>query len=354
MTETLLTKNEIVDLITTDASFKSIIKSYKSKQTEGFKIEFDNEYKNGLVELLYGITIQDKLINIIMPIFSSEKTITWNFSYLKTIRSLLPLEYQDLEEHELVALIKCPLYYLDKYTGDIIFLSLVNLKDWIDNGNKGRNGFSVYFWNDKLPNQYSISQKQLNSDIFVQTLPFYNDKQLKDLCLDYATKHHSKFANINERGAKTVITNISTGLYAQIKVYLFLKESGYDVQMDWMDGDDLGIDIQLNTHNTVINIDVKSTKTTDLKISKNRKETDFYAITTWNKSNVILEGFLHKFHFWKSDIMDTDAPEHKNEMYIKSLKSLKSKIVGIDDIFKPFNEYKTKKMKRNTRLFNVQ
>lgn len=352
MVETELTKDEIVELIATDSNFKSILKSYKTNQTQGFKIEFNNEYKNGLVEMVYGITIEDKLVSLLIPIFSSEKTITWNFSYLKTIRSLLPLEYQDLEEHELVSLIKCPLYYLDKYTGELIFLSLVNLSDWIDNGNKGRNGFSVYFWNDKLPNKYAITKKQLDSEIFVQSLEYYSDKELKAICLDYATKYHAKFANIQERGAKTVIKNIADGLFAQIEVYLYLKNEGYDVRMEWSDGDDLGIDIQLNTHNTWLNIDVKSTRTKDLKISKNRKETDFYAVCTWDKSEVVLEGFLFKYHFWKSEILDTPAPEFKNEMYLKSLKSLNKYMVNTDDIYVPFNEYKTKKMKRSTRLFN--
>jgi hypothetical protein len=354
MTETKLTNNDIVDLIANDSNFKSILKAYKTKQTQGFKIDFNNDYKNGLVEIIYGITINDKLINILIPIFSSEKTISWNFAYLKTLKSLLPKEYQELEEHELINLIKCPLYYLDKFTGELIFLSLVNLKDWIDNGYKGRNGFSVYFWNDKLPNQYSITKNQLQSEIFVQSLEYYDDKEIKDICALYATKHHSKFANIQDRGAKTVIKNITDGLYAQIKVYLHLKNNGYDVKMDWLDGDDLGIDIKLFIHNTWLNIDVKSTKTADLKISKNRKETDFYAVCEWLKNDVILLGFLHKYDFWKSDIMETSAPEYKNEMYFKSLIDLKKIMVTIDNIYQPYNTYKIKKMKQSTRLFNNQ
>lgn len=347
-------KDEIVNKITKDKNFTTILKCYKTEKTSAYCIDFYNEYKNGLVDKIYGITIDDKLINILVPVFSTEKTITWNFSYLKTIRSILPAEHRDLEDHELVDLIKCPLYYFDKYTGETIFLSLVSLKDWIDNGNKGKNGFSVYFWNDKLPNKYAISKKALKSDIFVKSLPFYKDNQLKSICKDFATEYHAQFANVSARSSQTVIKNITDGLYAQIKVYLYLLKEGYTVRMDWSEGDDLGIDIQLYIQNTWLNIDVKSTKTTDLKISKNRKETDFYAVCTWDKSDVILKGFLFKFDFWKSDILGTNEPEYIGDMYSKSLASLKKQIVKIDNIFTPYHNYQKLKMKRGERLFNAQ
>lgn len=355
MSETLnLNKNDINKQIINDSNFKSILKSYKSDITSAFKLEFSNEYKNGLCSIVYGITIDDDLISLLVPIFSSEKTSTWNLSYLKTIKESLPKEYSSMEDHELVNIIKCPIYYLDKFTGEIIFLSLINLSDWIEYGSKGRNGYSVYFWNDKLPNKYSVTKNILLSDIFEMQLPYFNKKQLQKLCLDHATKFHSKFANVAERSAKTMIKNIANGLYAEIEVFLHLKNEGYDVKMAWSDGDDLGIDIQLYIQKTWINIDVKSTKTEDLKIAKNRKETDFYAVCTWNKSNVILEGFLFKYNFWKSDIMKTEAPEKKNDMYHKSLKDLNKYLVSIDDIYTPYNKYKTLKMKRSSRLFNDQ
>lgn len=352
-----LEKEEIVDKILKDSNFTGILKSFKNEITSAFKIEFDNEYKNGLCNILYGVTINDKLEKIILPIFSSEKTTTWNFSYLKDIKRVIPANMLNgLEDHQIIDMIYCPLYFLDKYSGEIIFLSLISARNFIDNGMKGKNGYSTYFWNDKLPNKYSINKKELVSDVFIMSLPHYTKKQLKEICKTYATKFHAKFADVTKRNEQTKIKNISNGLYAQISVYLDLLKSGYDVTMDWHTEDDLGIDIQLLLNDVLFNIDVKSTQDENLKISKNRKETDFYAVCTWNKNEPILEGYVFKFDFWKSEILETEAPEVKNEMFIKSIKSLNKSghLLNIDGIFGRYNTYKIKKMKRNERLFNVQ
>jgi len=349
-----LKNSEIVAKIISDSTFKLILKAYKTPVTTGFVTTFANEYKNGLVDKLYGITIDGKLVSILVPIFSSEKTITWNNSYLKTVKSVLPAEHQHLEDHELVKLIKSPLYKFDEYTGDVIFLALVNLSDWINNGFKGKNGHSVYFWNEKLPNPWSINLKQLQSEVFVLTLPTLSNKELKTLCLDHATAFHKKFADTTQRSEQTKIKNIATGLYAQIKTYLWLKESGYDVSMEWVGGDDLGIDIVYHVNGMAINIDVKSTKSEFLKISKTRKETHFYAVCNWNKNEPQLLGFLFKHNFWKSDIVNTTAPEKKNDMYTKSLTEISKDLVSLDQTFAILHNYNMLKMKRGQRLFNAE
>lgn len=349
-----LKNSEIVEKIVTDKTFRQILKTYQTPLTTGFVTRFVNEYKNGLVDKFYGIKIEDKLVALLVPIFSSENTITWNNSYLKTIKSALPAEYQTLEDHEIVNLIKCPLYKFDAYSGEVVFLSLVNLSDWIFYGMNGKNGHSKYFWNEKLPNQWSIDGKKLKGEVFVLTLPKLSNKELKKICAEYATKFHAKFADISVRSEQTKIKNIANGLYAQIKTYLWMVASGYDVSMEWVAGDDLGIDIVYHVNDMNINIDVKSTKSDLLKISKTRKETHFYAVCNWNKSEPQLLGFLFKHNFWKSEIVNTTAPEKKNDMYTKTLKEVSKDLVTIDKMFDIVHNYNMLKMKRGQRLFNAE
>lgn len=349
-----LKSEQILEQVINDSNFKNILKCFKNSKTSAFKQNFNNEYRNGVVGTYYGITVDNKLTDIIFPIFSSEKTITWNFVYLYVIKNLLPEEYKTMEDNELLSMIKCPLYYLDKYTGEMVFLALVSADTWVNHGSKGKNMKSVYFWNDKLPNNYCINSKQLKSNVFVNMLPSLTDKELKETCTDYATKYYARFNNVSNRSAETIIKNIATGLYAQLHTYLDLKDKGYEVRMDWYTEDDLGIDIQIKLENTWINIDVKSTKTKDLKIAKNRKETDFYAVCTWNKSKPILKGFLFKHNFWKSNILDTTEPTLKSDMYFKSLDEVKQHIIQVDDIYNVLHKYNVLKMKKNTRLFNAE
>lgn len=347
-------KSEIEKEILEDKFLKLILKTYNSEHTAGFGINFKDEYKNGLVNKLFGITIKDKLVSIVIPVFSSEKTITWNNSYLKTLRTALPAQYQSIEDHELANMIKVPLYFFDKWTGAVLYMSLVSLTDWLNHGTKGKNGYSVYFWNNDLPNKYNISMKKLSSEVFVLTLLTLTDKQIKEVCSKYALEHYTKFANVSDRSAQSMIKNISDGLYAQIKVYVWMLNKGYDVSMEWADGDDLGIDIVYHVNGMNINIDVKSTKTKDLKISKNRKETDFYAVCNWKKSDPQFLGLLFKYNFWQSDLINTSAPVKQSDMYAKSLEQVTTDFVTMEQLFAIKHNYNNLKIKRGQRLFNAE
>lgn len=349
-----LNSENIIEMIKEDQIFKSIIRAFKTDNTIIYVTTFENKYNNGLTNKIYYVTTNnDKtLLSIIVPIFSSEKTITWNFLYLKDIKSSLPSEFSSIDDHELVKLIKCPLYYIDKYTTGIQYLSFVNVSDWIEHGEKGKNGYSVYFWNNKLPNKYQITKKNINSEIFVKSLEFMSDSEIKTKCLTYAEMFHKRFADITKRSEKTKINNISSGLYAQIKVYLWMMSEGYDVRMDWYSEDDLGIDIQYKINNIWINIDVKSTKDDMLKISKKREETDFYAVCDWDKKEPRLLGFLFKYNFWKSDIIKSTPPEMINNIYYKKISKISEDLITVDKLFNVLNNYKMLKMKKNVRLFN--
>lgn len=351
---TKLSKTEILDKISNDKIFSKILSIYKSAELSGTKYHLDFEKysnANGLLPNIYVIHKDKEIVDIIIPLFTTEKTVTWNFSYNEIIVNTLINDYK-LEIHDITRLSKTMIYYLDKYNADVTFLSLLKVDDFISNGFKGSNGKSVYFWNDKLPNKWSLYMKDLESDVFVNTLHFMSDKQLKTYCKKYAEDKYNQFYDgTHERGYKTKILNISDGVYAQLKLYRQLKAEGHNVNMTWLDKDDYGVDIQLEINNIIINIDVKSTKDEYLKISKYRKETDFYAII----QKGIFLGYINKFEFWPSNITGSKEPE-KNEktgMFSKKLtKKWQKEFLKIDELFKDLLEYRSKKMKRKAQLFD--
>lgn len=351
-----LTPDEIASKIYSEDIFKNILKAYKSDKTKGFAIDFKNQNSNGLVEKIVGIEQEDRLISLIVPLFCTSKTITFNFSYFNVIRSVLPKQYSEMEDNELMQVIQCPLYFLDEEVGEVIFLQLVNLSDWFEHGTKGKNGRSIYYWVNQLPNKEAITMKSLKSNVFVKLLDTYSNRELKALCLEYATNFHKQFADVSQRGETTKIKNIATGLYAQIKTYLTLKDAGYAVTMEWDTKKDyLGIDILFTINETTINIDVKSTKDDNLKISKIHKETDFYAVCSWEKAEPKLLGFLFKYHFWKSELLGSKAPEKiREDLYSKPLKSIKKDLTTIDKLYNIVQNYNRLQMKRGSHLFNAQ
>lgn len=351
-----LTQNEIAIKVYNDEILKNILKTYKTDKTTGFAVDFKNQNSNGLVEKIICVQEKHRLLSIIVPLFCTSKTITFNFSYFNVIRNILPAPYNEMDDNELMQIIQCPLYYLDEEVGELIFLQFVNLSEWFEFGSKGKNGRSIYYWVDHLPNKQAITMKTLKSNVFVKLLDTYTTRELKALCLEYAKNFHKQFADISQRGEITKIKNIATGLYAQIKTYLMLKDAGYAVTMEWDTKKDyLGIDILFNINETQINIDVKSTKDENLKISKNHKETDFYAVCSWEKSEPKLLGFLFKYHFWKSELLGSKAPEQiREDLYSKPLKTIKKDLTTIDKLYNIVQNYNRLQMKRGAHLFNAQ
>lgn len=360
LTKEKMNKTDILNKISESEILKSIFKLYKDAKTEGhiYKLD-DSQYSgmNGLLGSIYVFTLKDKIVDIIIPLFSTEKTSTWNFSYNDILASTLK-EY-NLEVHDITNLAKAAVFYMNKNTNDIDFMTVVNVSDWIANGSKGSNGKSVYYWNDKLPNTDALTKGDIKSEIFVKMLPNWTNKKLMDICSEYANENFKKFATgeVN-RTDKTKIKNIAKGLYAQIKTYLHLKEEGYDVNMTWTNKDDLGIDITWKTNDIKINIDVKSTSDEFLKISKFRKETDFYAIVKWETAYVpVLIGFINKFDFWQSSLLGTKAPikDEKSGLFVKKLTKVWMKtFLKIDGVFDNLMKYQSLKVKNKAKLFDVE
>lgn len=355
--ENKISKNDISTLVLKHNTFKNFLKVYNDKDSSAYSytIQSDKEWNNGLLDRFFVIELGGEIVQIIVPIFSTEKTITWSLGYVKPIKETLEANGKKVDDEKIGKLIKVALFFLDKETTDLTFLAAIELNDWINEGNKGKNGHSVYFWNDRLPNQWCLTKKELEAEWFVKKLPGLSKKQIMQLCTEYATTYYTKFANANNRSVKTIITNIAKGLYAQIMVYLWYREEGYDVNLVWADGDDLGVDIIYNINGHAINIDVKSTRDEFLRISKNRKETDFYAVVKWNKTIPVMLGFLNKWDFWASKVVGTDAPEKVNEMYVRRLtKKYMKHLLKIDDLYECKREYDKLKRKRKEQLFELQ
>lgn len=358
LTKNELSKTDILDMVSNNEVTKHIFKLYRENGCEGhlYSIDFNSYSKpNGLLKNVYVFTIKDQIIDIVVPIFTSEKTTTWDFSYNKIIVDTL--SELNLTESDITNKTKASIYYLDKVNKDTTFLSLINVKDYVNNGIIGKNQKSVYFWNDKLPNSWNINKSELKSEIFVKTLEFYNSVNLMKFCREYATTEHTKFSTQNDtRDSKSIIKNIGKGMYTQIKLYLQLKKDGYIVSMKWLDKDDLGIDIVLQQNGININIDVKSTSDDYLKISRFRKETDFYAIVTWDKTTPVLNGFINKYSFWQSKILGTDAPvlDSKTELYNKKITKKWSKsFLTVDKLSDNLQEYRSLKIKSKQQLFDI-
>lgn len=356
-TEIKLEKSDILDKVTESDVLKRVFGIYKSNGLQGHVYGVPDTGRNGLLNAVYVFTKDDVIMDIILPIFSSEKTSTWNFSYNKAVVDALSEDHA-LTEADVTRLTKAALFFFNDYNGDVDFQTIVNVADWIEHGEKSKKGKgnSVYFWNEKLPNQWGLRTSDIRSELFVKLLPQYTNKKLMEICTEYANRNFRKFNNTQKRGDTTRIKNIARGLYAQIKTYLYLKDQGYDVNMRWNDGDDLGVDITWTTNGMNINLDVKSTQDDVLRISKFRKETDFYAIVQWNRSKPELIGFMNKFAFWQSNILGTEAPakDEKTGMFSKKLtKKLVKSFLKMDDLFDSLQKYRDTKMKKKSQLFDL-
>ncbi len=352
----VLTKSDIQDLVLATDQMKKIFTMFKDNKTTGASYEIPGSYhnvKNGLLPSVFVFTKDDEIVDIIMPVFSTSPTSTWNFSYNQAIVEAVAEDFK-LDEADVTKKAKAAVFFYDEINGETTFLTVLRVKDWIEHGHRGKNAKSVYFWNEKLPNTHGLLMSHLRGELFVKLLPQYTNKQLMEICTSYANKNFKKFNNEQKRGDISRINNIARGLYAQIKTFLYLKGQGFDVDMNWNEGDDLGIDITYETQGSKINIDVKSTSDDRLKISKFRKETDFYAVVTWNKSKPELVGFINKYSFWQSSILGTEAPakDEVSGLYTKKLtKKWMKEFLKMEQLFDSMHDYNSSRMKKKAQLF---
>lgn len=351
-----MSKAEITSQIFTNQTFKSLIDLYKTNDKSAYSLSFnsDKEWKNGLLNKIILITnTKAKTTHtIIVPIFSTEKTITWNISFYSLIEKLVTESgYQCTSDK-----IKCCLFFMDKDTLETSFMSLISLDNWIEHGHKGKNGRSVFFWNEKLPNSWSLNSSKLKTELKHDYILSLSIKDLKTWCKNEATLLAKTF-NSSGRSEKTMIQNISNGLMAELWLFKKLQAEGHQVEFNWKDGDDLGIDILYTVGNKTYGIDVKTCKDGILKIKKVRQQTHYYAVIDSSGKDFKLIGYCHKWQFWPSKYGTGTSPEwnDKTKMYERKLtkKWIAETFVKIQDLSTVESEINKTKLQRKEQLFQL-
>jgi hypothetical protein len=318
-------KKTVITQIKDNDMFLSILDVYKTELTSCTLLEIDDDIsRTGFLNTVYCITINGKLISILVPLFSTSKTITWDYSYLDKIKNIITNKYK--KQIDISNIIKLVLF---EHVNDTThFLSITKLVDMLQYGLKGKNGNSVYFWLQNLPNNKCLNKTQLQNDLFKNILPFMTKEQIKEYAIDYANKYYMNYGDTHGRNKQEMITNIADGTYIELMMYVELNKKYNDVELVLTNGDDKGVDIIITENNVSYNIDVKSTSGPTLKINRLREQTDFYAVCVRNntKKGYTFLGFLNKYDFWESNAHNSKKPKVKNGVHVKDLKELKKRI----------------------------
>lgn len=339
-------KNEISDLLLNDKNFKKIINVFKNTKTRGIILNNDIEGMNGLSSKFFVcINNDNELVKCVIPIFSTTKTITWSSKYLDSVIETLESNSIFFNDEELTSNILITLFIYDQELNDYAFIQVSELVDFIRTGITGKNSYgnniNKYKWLSSLPDITALTLENIRNNYFNMNLHNMSDTELKQYCEAYAILNYDKFNNKNNRGQATIVSNISNGIFIELKHQIYLTNKfGQNVSVKPKDSDDYGVDMTLNINKMNINIDVKSTKSTNLSISSNREATDCYAV--YNNNSKYKEpkflGYILKSKFWTNDVK-----EH-NGMYLRSLESLKP--FFITDEYELVLELKKERLKK--------
>lgn len=331
MTNQILSKEDITEMLTSDKSFQKILNSFKYPDTTGFKVvtKYHSSYNNGLGSHFYVITTNNEVSKIIVPLFSSSRTITWTseyFDWIKESMNELDVEYIDEEVGSKVILV---LNYFDQESQQSIFMQACNMRTFMKTAYSGQYSSDTktnkYKWIDSLPDKTALTLDNIKDQFFVDQLPNMSYEQLYDYSLDYAENHYENFYNPNNRDKETLIQNIAQGMAIELNHGAdLISQYGMDhVYMNMKNTDDKGIDIIFKNGKNTVNIDVKSTKSDNLSISIERDETDYYAIYNANSKYKYPKflGYVHKKDFW------TDEVKEYRGRYLRTIDSLKPHII---------------------------
>lgn len=325
-------KPQITDMLIDDPSFQKIVNVYKNNRTTCIVCTISDDGLNGLGNKFY--CIRDKNTNIvekiIVPVFSTSNTITWNQKYIDMIKAELTINNIEFIDTELEDKILITLNIYDNDINDSAFIQVCTLNSFLRTGITGKHSYNdnvnKYKWLDKLPDNTAMKLHELEKNYFLDKLPDMKYDELYNYCNEYAIKNWENFYNPNNRTREEVITNITDGLVIEyIHAANLISNFGTDAVFvnDDTQGDDTGVDIILNVNRKNVKIDVKSTKSSNLSITSKRDDTDFYAIYNNNtkyKTPKFL-GYVHKSDFW------TDEVKEYQGRYLRSLDSLKDNII---------------------------
>lgn len=326
-------KNEITDKLVSDESYIKILNVFKNINNSCLKIELDNYNLNGLCTYIHVIfnKEQSEIVKIIVPIFSSSKTVTWSSKYMNLI--LDALKHTDLIyiEEEISNKILLSIFIYDTDINDYAFIQVCNLNDFVKSGITGKNSYgnniNKYKWLDTLPDKYALKLKDIEGQLFKYFLINATNEQLTAYSVNHALENKDNYYNPSNRDEKKLISNIATGVFIEMKhASTLLNKLGENyVNINNVEQDDKGVDITIELNNKTVNLDVKSTKSTNLSIRSNRTDTDFYAVystnTKYKKPKFF--GYISKNVFWGDKTLKIPEPTQYRDTYIKSLNELK-------------------------------
>lgn len=357
--EKMTAKTGITDLITGDEIYLKLLNGIKNDNLTCLKLNItDNTAQNGLGTYVHLIInkSQNEIVKIIVPLFSTTRTVTWSSKYNDLILESINNTEYFVNSDELVNKLITLIYFYDTSLNDVAFLQACNVTDFIKTGINGKNSFgnniNCYKWIDKLPDNTALSLKQIKSEFFKYFIINSSIAELENLATKTAESSYNNYYNPENRSNETVISNIKSGLLTEyIHTSMLIEKYGENfvtINND-TDGDDKGVDIILELNSKKINIDVKSTKSTNLSIRSRRNDTDFYAIYLTNSKYKTPKffGYISKEHFWGNG-NDIATPSEYRGSFIKPLEDLKPYLITDESLLikeqakQKLNEMKSK------------
>ncbi len=103
---------------------------------------------NGLVNLLYVITVNGEVTEILMPLFSTNKTITWNMEYIDNISSAISKDHR-ISIERLYEITRLAMFVGDKK--EFNYVGRVDADAFVMHGHRSHfNSQSLYIYNKDI------------------------------------------------------------------------------------------------------------------------------------------------------------------------------------------------------------
>lgn len=323
----------ITNTITSDESYNKILNVFKNTSNSCAILNLDNDAKNGLGSFVHVIfnTEHNEVIKVIVPVFSSSKTVTWASKFIDTIVTSLTESGLSFNEDEISTKMLLAIFVYDLDISDYAFIQVCNATDFVKTGISGKNSYgnniNSYKWLNSLPDKTALKLSDLEAQNFKTFLINATTDQLIAYSITHAVENMDKYYNPSKRSEDILIKNIASGVYTEMKhASILISKFGEEyVNINNVDGDDKGVDITIELNNKKVNLDVKSTKSTNLSIRSKRTDTDFYAVYSTNSkySSPKFFGYVSKNAFWGDEILKISEPTQYRDTFIKSLDELK-------------------------------
>jgi hypothetical protein len=355
-------KQEIARKIEESKEFRKILSAYQSEHTYCDVFEYNTIGKNGATETVYLVRTKktNSIVALVMPIFYSENSVTYDPKYMVGIHNMIAEDHPDLTIEDLVKYTVCPIFFYDG--SQVVFKLFIKLSTWISKGNVGYKNPETRFlraneMNTGLFEKFAIQKKHVLGRLLNVQVSEMTIKELWSYCEQFAKDNYPAFADKNDRTSAQKIKDITNGMFAQLYVFKQMKAKGLEVVFPYPENkDDKGVDMLVKvTNGTWIKLDVKSAKGKYLRISSMREQTQFYVVVSWSGKTPKIHGYLFKYDFFGSDVWKTQQPQEKDGMFHKELSSIQKAFIDIEKIdvlTYVLDEYELAKKRKPGKLFD--